>query len=72
MLLVLAPVMAVVALLVKLTSPGPVVYHQVRVGQHGRVFTIRKFRSMRADAEAATGAVWATPERLPDHAASAG
>jgi lipopolysaccharide/colanic/teichoic acid biosynthesis glycosyltransferase len=44
---------------VKLTSPGPVFYSQRRVGQHGRVFTIRKFRSMRVDAEAATGAVWA-------------
>jgi sugar transferase (PEP-CTERM system associated) len=60
MLIVLAPIMAATALLVKLTSPGPVLYHQVRVGQHGRVFTIRKFRSMRADAEATTGAVWAT------------
>jgi sugar transferase (PEP-CTERM system associated) len=60
MLVVLFPVMAAVAALVKLTSPGPVVYQQLRVGQHGRVFTIRKFRSMRADAEAATGAVWAT------------
>jgi len=59
MLLVLGPVMAVVALLVKATSPGPVLYHQERVGRSGRVFTIRKFRSMRADAEAATGAVWA-------------
>ncbi|MQA28869.1 MAG: TIGR03013 family PEP-CTERM/XrtA system glycosyltransferase [Luteitalea sp.] len=60
MLLLLAPVMAAVAVLVRLTSPGPVVYQQVRVGQHGRVFKVRKFRSMRADAEAATGAVWAT------------
>ena len=41
------------ALLVRLTSPGPVLYHQERVGQHGRVFTVHKFRSMRADAEAA-------------------
>jgi sugar transferase (PEP-CTERM system associated) len=60
MLIVLSPVMALVAALVKFTSPGPVVYRQVRVGQHGRVFTIRKFRSMRADAEATTGAVWAS------------
>jgi sugar transferase (PEP-CTERM system associated) len=58
--LVLAvPLMVVVAFAVKLTSPGPVFYSQRRVGQHGRVFTIRKFRSMRVDAEAATGAVWA-------------
>ena len=54
------PVMALVALVVRLTSPGPVLYHQRRVGQHGRVFTLHKFRSMRADAEKHTGAVWAT------------
>ncbi len=44
---------------VKLTSRGPVLYHQVRVGQHGKHFRVHKFRSMRQDAEAATGAVWA-------------
>jgi lipopolysaccharide/colanic/teichoic acid biosynthesis glycosyltransferase len=43
----------------KATSRAPVFYHQQRVGQHGRVFTVHKFRSMRPDAEAATGAVWA-------------
>ncbi len=59
------PVMAVAALAVKLTSAGPALYKQARVGLHGRVFTIYKFRSMRADAEAATGAVWATPGRDP-------
>ena len=59
MLLALGPVMAVVAALIKLTSRGPVLYHQQRVGQRGRVFVIRKFRSMRTDAEANTGAVWA-------------
>jgi sugar transferase (PEP-CTERM system associated) len=53
------PVMIAVAAAVRLTSPGPVLYRQRRVGQHGRVFTLRKFRSMRQDAEAATGAVWA-------------
>jgi sugar transferase (PEP-CTERM system associated) len=53
-----APLMALVALLVWLTSEGPVVFHQLRVGQHGKLFTVHKFRSMRADAEAATGAVW--------------
>ena len=58
-LLVVAPVLALVAAAVKLTSRGPVFYHQARVGQHGRVFTLHKFRSMRSDAEAATGAVWA-------------
>lgn len=53
------PVMAMVAAVVKLTSPGPVLYRQVRVGREGRPFTVLKFRSMRADAEQGTGAVWA-------------
>jgi sugar transferase (PEP-CTERM system associated) len=59
-LVLFAPVLALVAIAVKLTSPGPVFYHQRRVGQHGRIFTIHKFRSMRQDAEAETGAVWAS------------
>jgi lipopolysaccharide/colanic/teichoic acid biosynthesis glycosyltransferase len=59
MFLILAPVMLIVGLLIKLTSPGPVLYHQQRVGKGGKTFTIHKFRSMRADAESKTGAVWA-------------
>jgi sugar transferase (PEP-CTERM system associated) len=59
-LIVAAPIMAIVALLVRFTSPGPALYSQTRVGKDGVNFTIYKFRSMRADAEAATGAVWAT------------
>ena len=51
--------MAIVAAAVRLTSPGPVFYHQQRVGKGGRIFTVHKFRSMRQDAEAQTGAVWA-------------
>jgi len=58
-LVVALPVMVIVAAAIKLTSAGPVFYHQSRVGQHGRVFTVHKFRSMRHDAEAETGAVWA-------------
>jgi sugar transferase (PEP-CTERM system associated) len=54
------PLMALVAVLVRLSSPGPVLYQQERVGLNGRVFRINKFRSMRADAEAGTGAVWST------------
>jgi sugar transferase (PEP-CTERM system associated) len=57
-LIVALPIMLAVALAVRLTSPGPVLYHQRRVGRDGRTFTIHKFRSMRADAEARTGAVW--------------
>jgi sugar transferase (PEP-CTERM system associated) len=59
MLVVLSPVMLFVAMLVRLTSPGAALYSQQRVGQNNQIFTIFKFRSMRQDAEAATGAVWA-------------
>ena len=58
-LLIALPIMALVAILVRLTSAGPALYSQVRVGLHGEPFRVFKFRSMRLDAEAATGAVWA-------------
>jgi len=58
--LVTLPIMAVVAVLVKVSSPGPVFYRQVRMGLNGKPFRIFKFRSMYANAEARTGAVWAT------------
>ena len=51
--------MLIVALLVKMTSRGSVLYRQKRVGLNGHVFTVYKFRSMYSDAEARTGAVWA-------------
>ena len=47
-----APLMATIALLVKLTSPGPILYRQERCGLNGRSFMMLKFRSLRADAEA--------------------
>jgi sugar transferase (PEP-CTERM system associated) len=50
-LLMAAPIMVVSAILIKLESPGPVLYKQVRAGEHGKLFTILKFRSMRTDAE---------------------
>jgi exopolysaccharide biosynthesis polyprenyl glycosylphosphotransferase len=50
-LIVLAPVFAVLALMIKVDSPGPVFFRQVRVGAAGRTFRIFKFRSMHADAE---------------------
>jgi exopolysaccharide biosynthesis polyprenyl glycosylphosphotransferase len=57
--LVAAPLAALVALAIQLESPGPVLFRQERVGQFGRRFRLYKFRSMRADAESATGPVWA-------------
>ncbi|MGI8608607.1 MAG: undecaprenyl-phosphate glucose phosphotransferase [Candidatus Dormibacteria bacterium] len=54
-----APIMAIIALAIRLDSKGPVIFTQERVGQHGRVFRIHKFRSMVIDAEAATGPVFA-------------
>ena len=59
------PVMVVAGLAIKATSPGPILYNQQRVGMNGKIFTIHKFRSMRTDAEATTGAVWATPGQDP-------
>lgn len=61
-LILAAPIMAVVALLTKLTSPGPALYHQERVGLNGATFIVHKFRTMRLDAEAATGPVWSTAD----------
>jgi sugar transferase (PEP-CTERM system associated) len=58
-LVLTAPILLVVAVLVRLTSPGPVLYRQDRVGFHGHIFKVLKFRSMYVDAEARTGAVWA-------------
>lgn len=58
-LIVTSPVMLLAAVLVKLTSPGPILHRQKRVGINGKVFTLYKFRSMYVDAEARTGPVWA-------------
>jgi sugar transferase (PEP-CTERM system associated) len=59
-LLLALPLMLAVVIALKCTSPGPVLYHQRRVGKDGRLFTIHKFRSMHADAERTTGAVWSS------------
>jgi len=58
-LIISAPLMLLTAALVKLESKGPVIFSQTRVGENGKNFNIYKFRSMRADAEASTGPVWA-------------
>jgi sugar transferase (PEP-CTERM system associated) len=52
------PMMALAAIAIRLESSGPILYRQVRVGQHNRRFTIMKFRSMKVDAEP-DGPVWA-------------
>lgn len=61
LLVLLAPLMWLIALVVKLTSPGPVFYVQERVGQDGKPFPCIKFRTMREGAEDGTGPVWAVP-----------
>ena len=58
-LLVLAPVLVALAVLVRSTSSGPVLFRQARVGRDGREFDMLKFRTMRTDAEVASGPVWA-------------
>lgn len=55
-----SPLMALVFLLVRLTSPGPALYRQMRVGANGVEYQLLKFRSMRADAESHTGPVLAS------------
>jgi lipopolysaccharide/colanic/teichoic acid biosynthesis glycosyltransferase len=55
-LILLTPVMLMIALFIRLDSPGPVVFHQLRRGHRGRLFRVLKFRTMIADAE----------RRLPD------
>jgi exopolysaccharide biosynthesis polyprenyl glycosylphosphotransferase len=62
-LLVLSPLLAVTAVLVKLTSKGPVIFRQERVGLFGRRFFMLKFRSMVADAEARKAALAARNEQ---------
>jgi sugar transferase (PEP-CTERM system associated) len=58
LLLVTAPILLAIALVIRLESPGPVLFRQERVGQHGQPFTLYKFRSMVENAES-SGALWA-------------
>ncbi|HEY3186048.1 MAG TPA: exopolysaccharide biosynthesis polyprenyl glycosylphosphotransferase, partial [Solirubrobacteraceae bacterium] len=61
-LLVALPLMLAIAVALKLSSPGPVLYAQERMGLDGRRFRMLKFRTMRPDAEATTGPTWARPD----------
>jgi sugar transferase (PEP-CTERM system associated) len=62
LLVLVLPVIPFVILLIKLDSKGPVLYRQVRMGRAGSTFYCYKFRTMRRDAEADTGATWATDD----------
>ena len=61
-LAIVAPVMLAIGVALKLTSPGPVLYQQERMGVDGRRFKMLKFRTMRVNAEEETGPVWARPD----------
>ena len=61
-MILLSPVFLAIAIAVKLSSPGPVIFKQVRVGRYGRHFRFYKFRSMRTDAEALKSKLFAKNE----------
>jgi len=62
MLLISMPVMILVSLLIKISSPGPVIYKQQRVGKDGKIFTLYKFRTMVTDSEKTVGPIWASKD----------
>lgn len=59
LLLISLPISITVAILIKLTSRGPIIYRQRRVGKDGKLFTLYKFRTMFPEAEKQTGPIWA-------------
>jgi lipopolysaccharide/colanic/teichoic acid biosynthesis glycosyltransferase len=61
LLVVALPLIAVLAVLVRLTSPGPSFYRQKRAGRGGRPFTLYKLRTMRHNCERTSGPQWSTP-----------
>lgn len=58
-MIIFAPFFILIALAVRLTSKGPILYKQIRVGREGELFEMLKFRTMKVDAEKETGPVWA-------------
>jgi len=58
-MILLSPLFLLTAILIKITSPGPIFFSQIRAGKSGRPFKIYKFRTMRVNAEKETGPVWA-------------
>jgi exopolysaccharide biosynthesis polyprenyl glycosylphosphotransferase len=61
-LVISSPLLLAIAIAVKFTSPGHVIFRQERIGRDGKPFDIYKFRTMRADAEAGVGHSWAKPD----------
>src|SRR5207248_3184433 len=61
LLLLSLPVLLLAAGLIRLTSRGPALYRQVRLGKKGRLYTVYKLRTMFEDSERTTGPCWATP-----------
>lgn len=61
-IIVTLPLMIIIAIGIKLSSPGPVFYTQERMGMDGKIFKIIKFRTMKVNAEDETGPVWAKPD----------
>ena len=59
LLTILSPILILVVILIKLDSPGPVFFRQERVGFHGKIFKLLKFRSMHRDAEATNNPMYA-------------
>ncbi|MCX7875237.1 MAG: sugar transferase [Melioribacteraceae bacterium] len=62
LLIITSPITLITAILIKIDSPGPVFYRQERMGLHGKIFKIIKFRTMYVDAEKHTGPVWSTKD----------
>ena len=60
-LIVLSPLFVLIALIVRMTDGGPILYRQTRVGLDGRRFTMIKFRTMHENAESQLGAIWSVP-----------
>jgi exopolysaccharide biosynthesis polyprenyl glycosylphosphotransferase len=62
LMILLLPIMVLISILIKITSKGPVFYHQERVGLDGKKFIMHKFRTMVSDAEKSTGPVMCKPD----------